>query len=819
MYKLLWFLFLSLPIAGISQRTNITGSIAGTLLDSITRQPVEYAAVGIIDMITRKVVDGAITDDEGKFRIDDLPMQPYEIQVNFVGYTPKTIKNVILSAEKPHYNAFAIYLAPEVQLLEEIRVLGEAALIEAKPDKIVYNAERDVTTAGGDASDVLRKVPLLTVDLDGNVSLRGSGNVRILVNGRPSGMFSSDVAEALKMMPADQIKSVEVITSPSAKYDGEGTAGIINIITKKKNIEGVAGSVDLTAGTRSNRANGNLNYGKGRFGLNISGGGHYSRPQTGESIFRREETTPGDASFLSQDGLSTSSRLGYRVHGGIEYNPSPSSSINTSVTLREFTHENENDVAAVYSINGNTIDAYDRLSDGISSRKGFDWELDYKLNFPKEGKEWSIALEVDNDLSNSDFDYLQEYSFPASLSLVREQNLNDRNNLEITLQTDYTHPFSDKVKFETGLKGTLRQIESDFQFQSFDPDLEQWQEVAERTDIFYYDQNVYAAYGSAVFQIGESINLIAGLRAELTDLQGSFEKFNSPFDNEYLSFLPNATISRKTGEFNLIKLSYNQRIQRPNQRHINPFIEYNDNRDISFGNPLLFPEKVHQVEFGSTFFIDGNMLNISLFGRRTEDLIENLLTIDNNGISSSTFYNFGQRSAVGVNVFGSLNLGEHLTLRGGVDVNAWKIDGDFGEEFLTNSGYDYNGRMNLTWSVTESLRVEGFTYFHSPYYTVQGKNPSWSMMSLGLKQELFKRRLTIGINVTEPFRENHIMERELEGDGFTQYSRSVRPIRSFGVNVGFRFGKLDFKERSGKKQINNNDLKEEYQGEPSMQGG
>lgn len=823
MLRYVFIILLIIPIDGFGQRpsehanSSIKGSISGMLIDSISNLPVEYAAIGILSAATDKVVNGTLTDVKGNFRISELPVGEYKIQISFIGYAVSTVRNISLTPARPDYAAGVIEITPETELLNEVLISGEAALIEARPDKIIYNAERDVTSAGGDASDVLRKVPLLSVDFDGNVSLRGSENVQILINGRPSGMFSSNVADALKMLPADQIKSVEVITSPSAKFDGEGTAGIINIITRKKNIEGFTGSADITAGTRANRANGSMNYGKGRFGVNFSGGGHYNNPQTGETSFRREENLNGTNSILSQEGTSRSSRLGYRMNAGLEYNINSFNTINSTISLRGYNSENYNDVLSEYLKSGVIEDSYSRVSDGNSSRAGWEYELDYKKTFTTEGQELSFTFEYDHDDNASDFSYNQLYSFPQSFDELVQENLNQNKQDEISVQTDYVHPFDEQFKLETGLKGTFRQINSDFNFNNFNSDLNLFVEDPERSDIFFYDQNVYAGYASASLQLGEKTNLISGIRLELTDIDGRFERFNSPFNNHYLSFLPNVTISRKTGKFNLIKASYNQRIQRPGIRHVNPFIEYNDNRDISYGNPLLFPELIHQVELGTTLFIKGNMLNISVFGRRTDDLIENLLTINDDGISESTYYNFGQRSALGVNVFGSLNVGKNLSLRGGVDVNTWKTDGDFDGEFLVNSGYDYNARLNLTWTVNKTLKLEGFTFLRSPTFTVQGRNPNWSMMSFGLKKELFKKRMTIGLNITEPFRENQIMIREIEGTGFYQYSRSVRPVRSLGINIGYRFGKLDFKERSGKRRGNNDDIKPE-EGE-QFQGG
>jgi ferric enterobactin receptor len=790
----------------------ITGAITGELVDSITRQTIEYASVGVFNATTQQVVDGTISDERGNFRIAELPPGRYNLQISFVGYRNKTVTGITLTDVKPDFNVGIIMLGPELQLLEAVEIVGEAALIEARPDKIVYNAEQDVTSRGGDAADVLRKVPLLTVDLDGNVSMRGSDNVRVLINGRPSSIFNNNLADALKMMPSDQIKSVEVITAPSAKYDGEGTAGIINIITKKKNVQGLAGSVDLTGGTRHNRGNVNVSYGKGRLGMNFSGGGHYSPTQEGTFESIREDQIFNTENVLTQDGANSSSRLGYRSNLGLQYNINKLNTISTSFQVRGHDSESENDVNARYTADGTLFEDYNRQVFNNSNRGGWDYELEYELKFDKEQQEFSVAVEIDRDFNHSEGEYFQQYSLPFNVADIEELNLNDGNNIETTADMDYTHPITESVLLEIGGRATLRDIESDFAFQEYDPDLGVWIENAERTDIFYYNQQVYAGYVSSTIKLGEQTTLIAGARYERTQIEGEYDQFEGAFENAYQNVLPNVTLSRKMGEFNQIKVSYNQRIQRPNQRHINPFIEYSDNRDVSFGNPGLTPELVHQVELGTNLFLKDNMISVSLFGRHTDDLIENLVSVNPNGISESTFENFGTRNAIGVNVFGSVNLGK-LSLRGGFDVNAWEVEGEFDNETLTNSGYDYNGRINATLEISKTLKAEGFAFFRSPTFTVQGKTPNWSTMSFGVRKEFFNRRLSLGINITEPFRENQPWEREVTGTDFYQYSKSLRPVRSFGVSLGYRFGKLDFKDRQNNRQRpNNNDLKDEDQG-------
>jgi ferric enterobactin receptor len=527
--SILFFFFLFIPFFFGQQPGNyqgrakgLTGVISGTLIDSITSEPVTFASVGILETTSGKVVNGGLSDDRGVFRINDVPEGQYTIQVSFIGYATKSIEGIELTPQHPDFNAGNISLSPESKLLEEVKVLGEAALIEAKPDKIVYNAEHDVTTRGGDASDVLRKVPLLAVDLDGNVSMRGSENVRILINGRPSGMFNSNIADALKMMPADQIKSVEVITAPSAKYDAEGTAGIINIITKKKNIEGLTGNTDVTTGTRSTRGNVNINYGKGRLGLNASGGGHFGYPQDGTSTLLREENLQSFTSILNQSGTTNTSRYGYRTGAGFEYNANAFNVINGSVSYRGGHNTNDNEILSQYNENEILVDSYLRKQESEFNRGGWDLELDFKHLFPKKDKEWSFSVELDRDNDHSDAEYGVYYVFPIDQVPTLDNNLNKGDNREWSIQTDYTHPFSDRWKVETGLKASLRNIESGFTYLQFDQDVMDWFINPERTDVFHYDQNVYAAYASSTSKIGEKSSVIAGLRMEVTNLYGAF---------------------------------------------------------------------------------------------------------------------------------------------------------------------------------------------------------------------------------------------------------------------------------------------------------
>jgi len=297
------------PGMGGSKTPKLKGKISGVLSDSLSNERVGYATITVKRAGKEKALTGLLTEDDGGFKIDDVTVGKYDLYISFLGYKERIIKGVELTKKKPDVNLGTILMEQDNVMLGEVEISADRALLEMKPDKIVYNAENDASVTGGDATDVLRKVPLLTVDPNGNVSLRGSENVKILINGKPSGMFSTNVADALKMFPADQIQKVEVITSPGAKYDGEGTAGIVNIITKKGNVEGVAGSIDASGGTRQNSLVASLNAGKGRFGSSANGSVYYSLPADGISEFTRTNTGLNPIT-IQQNGTTNTSRLG-----------------------------------------------------------------------------------------------------------------------------------------------------------------------------------------------------------------------------------------------------------------------------------------------------------------------------------------------------------------------------------------------------------------------------------------------------------------------------------------------------------------------------
>ncbi|MEN0004743.1 MAG: TonB-dependent receptor [Bacteroidota bacterium] len=780
-----------------SKGPSIIGTISGTLIDSTAGTPIEFATVVLIDSKTQKQLDGTITDNDGDFKLEKVKTGTYDISVSFLGYNTKTIKAVALTLEKPDANLKGILLSAEGVVLDAVEVTGQAAAIENKIDKIVYNPEKDVTTAGTDATELLRRVPLVSVDFEGNVSLRGSNNVLILINGKPSSIFSGNVSEALQSIPSDQIKKVEVITTPTAKYDGEGTAGIINIITKKKSVEGFTGALNTSIGNISNRANLSMSLARGRFGMNFNAGSWFSWPREGTSTFYREDN---DGNILQQDGTNTNNSYGPNGSVSAFYDINAYNSITSSLTFRGFGRNNEGTTQVVNT--GENTDVFERFNDSRSLRGGFDWSTDYRKTFKTPDQELVFAFQLSGAQSFTD-NTIDQVGNREGLrrDLLNE---NDGLNFENIFQADYTHPFKEGLKMETGVKAIIRDINSDFS--NFDNLTNQI--VADQTDVFNYEQDVLAGYISFNVNITEDFGLVAGARYEHTTIAGDFDSGEiTPFTNTYDNILPSIILSHKFKNFQTLKLSYSRRIQRPSLFFVNPFVNVADDRNISFGNPDLDPELTDQIDLSYNTFIKGIVLNASVFYRRTTDVIERFTTLNSQLARSETeFLNIGQNNSIGFNFFGSATIAKFWTLRGGFNLFTYDTESTAEGINLSNQAVLWNGNVNSSMDFGSGWRFEIFGFFRSPRQTIQGTRAAFQYYSMGARKE-FSKKLSLGIQVISPFNRDLRFPNSLVGDNFIQRSEFSVPFRSFNATLRWSFGKLDFKKKRVRSAIDNSDQK------------
>jgi len=787
----------------------IKGFIKGEVIDATEGIAVEYATIVLLSADGSKQITGTVSEAGGAFKLPDVPAGKYQMKVSFIGYKETVVPDVETTPKSPDLDLGQIKLGTDAVVLEGVEVVAEKALIENRIDKMVYNADQDATNQGGDATDLLRKVPLLSVDLNGNVSLRGSQNLQILINGRPSTIFASSIADALKSIPSDQIKSVEVITTPGAKYDGEGSGGIINIITKKKEAQGFTGTVNSSIGNLQNNAGLNLNALFGRFGLNGGVNSFWSWKRDADNVFLRTDLVDGaPVRELSQAGVSESGFLGLNGNLGAFYDFNAYNSINLSGRYNQFRRTNEGLTNGLLNnfTAGEMID-FSRFNDGLNRNSGFDGTLDYRKTFPdQKDRELVFAFQLSgqNTLTENEVDQ------NGDLSIYQRDLLNENDglNLEYTGQIDYVHPVSDKVKIETGVKAVLRRIDSDYLTRVKENDQSAFETDDRLTDFFQYDQDVTAVYLSSNFSLGKKWGIQAGARYERTTIGGEFASENPSFKNEYNNFLPSIIVNRKLSPFSNLKASFTQRIQRPSLSFINPFTAIADPNTLQIGNPDLEPELVDQYEVAYNTYIKGIVINASVYLRRTSDLIEPFLNLDDDGISSTTtFLNIGESDTYGTNVFTTFKLWKKVQLRFNVNYGRYNGSGLVGGERLERSANLLSGNAGGSYSLNDKISFDFFAFGRAAQQNLQGSNPAFSIFGIGGKYQI-SERTSLGLRIIEPFAPNKVFESDLAGPTFRQVSSFTIPFRSVGISFSHKFGQIDFKAQNRRSRVKNDDQKE-----------
>ncbi len=775
------------PGMGGPAKPTIAGRITVTVIDSATQKPIDYANVSLVKAKDNKPVNGGVTDEKGKVVLQNIAPDEYKLSVGFMGYKSKTIL-VKTTPEKPDQNLGTISISGTANTLNEVTVEGKKAMIENKIDRMVYNAEADATNAGGDATDVMRKVPMLSVDINGNVQLRGSA-VRVLINGKPSGTMANSVADALKMIPADQIKSVEVITSPSAKYDAEGSGGIINIITKKSNAQGVSGSVNANAGTRQNSGAFNLTAKTGRLSMNTALGTQLAYPQESGVDLLNQTTDNGVTSSISQSGLSDWSRQMFNGSLGLDYDFNLYHNISTNAKYNRF----YNGGPGESSLSINDV-AAKNIGKTDMSNGNLDWNVDYKNTSKKVGEEFSISGQLTE--GNNSNDFINTLNIPNLPERVTSSS-NDGRNKEYTAQTDYVYPFSKSVIFEVGGKGIFRTIESQYSSNS--------------AQNFDYNQNVGAAYSTISFNLTKKIQFKGGLRAEYTGIN-----INNGYKNDYFNVFPSAIISQTLNGSTTLKVSYNRRVQRPSLAYLNPFRNESNQFAVFQGNPLLDPELSNNFEVGYSTFIKGSIINASIFYRSTGRVIERANQVDAVDPQKvlTTFANVGTSNSYGFNVFASYNPKPKWTLMSNIAVNTYQVVNDL-TELNTGTFLNYNLFVRSANTFKKGWALEFYGVINGPGRTFQSKTDAMFFYGGAVKKEILKKKGTIGVNVLNPFNRDLNIKVVTQSKNSYQVQDIHYPLRFVAATFSYTFGRLKFTE---KKKIKNDDVKQDQQQGGQMGG-
>ncbi|HMG89244.1 MAG TPA: TonB-dependent receptor [Chryseolinea sp.] len=794
--------------------------VYGSVMDAESNQPVEFANIALIDPQTNKPVDGSVADDKGKFNIVKVVEGTYNVSISFIGYETQEIKSITVD-RKGDVNLGIVKISSSEKVLNEVVVEGQRDLIEERVDRTIYNAENDQTARGGDATDVLKRVPMLSVDLDGNVSLRGSQNVTVLINNKPSTIMASSIADALKQIPADQIKSVEVITSPSAKYDAEGTGGIINIITKKNTLQGATLNIDAGAGLRGSNLGLNGNYRKGKMGFSLGGFGRSMYNVTGS--FDNSQLTRDTIANIEYLNLQRADNRSNGLFGnytlGWDYDIDKKNSLAASVRFGARNNKTYQDNLLTEAYKDNTFTSSslrDVMSNDLSNT--IDVNLTYTHLYEKPQKEFSLMALYSKNNRNNDFENRTKEENGAEL-YKGFKNLNDSYNQEITIQADYQTPIGTNQMIEIGGKDIMRKAFSDYTYL----------EDADGSGVYFatdnsmltnnlnYDQNIVAGYLSYTVTLPKGYSFKAGTRYEYTTIDAYSKTEENIEIPSYGVLVPSANLSKKL-KSGTVKLAYNRRIQRPSIQFLNPNVQASNQIDISSGNPELDPEYTNNYELGYSTFIKGTSLNFTSFVRNTTGSIQRVRqTTAIEGQVLTTFQNIGTENAYGMSVFANVNIGK-LSLNGGGDIYYAMLDNNIDAQ---NEGWVASGRVFGSYNLTKGWGIQFFSFMRGRDVQLQGTRGGFGMYSLGIKKDLKDKKGSIGFGAENFFTPNFKIRSEQHTPTLDQNSLTIRNQLSFRVNFSYRIGKMnvDGSRPKRRRSIDNDDLKDGGGDNGGMEGG
>ncbi len=804
------------------------GKISGVVLDASNQTPVEFATVALALPDSDKPIDGAICDEKGRFVIHKVPNGTYKLIVSFIGYENTIVNNITITDKKSTVETGAIKMNTGNKELEAVTVEGQRALVEEKVDRTVYNAENDATARGGDATDVLKRVPLLTVDMDGNVTLRGNSNIRVLINNKPSTITASSVADALKQIPADQIKSVEVITSPSAKYDAEGSAGIINIITKKNTLQGLTLNIDGSAGYRGSNLGLNGNYRKKNMGFSLGGFGRGSYNVNGK--FTNSQATRdalGNESLTIQNADTRRNDLFGNLNFGWDYDINANNSLAASVRFGTRNGFNYQDNLTSQNFqNSNLISSSLRQVETDDNSGNLDASLTYNHLFKKPQREFSLMGQYSrNNRSNNFYNYILN---PADESVTqRLRNDNISFNEEMTLQADYQTPISTNQLLEFGAKGIHRKVSSDYTSYSALGATDPYAPAASSnlSNVFTYNQDIAATYLSYTYTSKSGYSFKAGTRYEYTTINANFATEKGPVViPSYNVMVPSANISKRLKNGSTLKLAYNRRIQRPSIQFLNPNVQFSNPYNISTGNPSLEPEYTNNYELSYSTAVKSVNLNFSTFMRNTDNAIQSIRTVIANDPSNpdtlaTTYKNIGREDAYGGSVFANINLSSKLMLNLGTDIYYAVLKNNDPNPLYTasNQGWVANFRLFGNYSIKNGWGLQFFSFYRGPQVLLQGTQGNFYVYSLAVRKEFNNKKGSIGVGAEQFLTPTMRIENTTKSANIDQKSVSELYNLNFKITFSYRIGKMSFDApRRRKRSINNDDLKE---GGGDMGGG
>lgn len=791
--------------------------VKGVLIDNNDQSPLPYATISIANESNPNTsIKKLATDDKGLFSTD-LVEGSYIISFQFVGMSSAT-RNLEIKNNDKSIDLGKIEMAESSTELDEVSVVAQRPLVKVEIDKLTYSAKDDPEATTSTVLDMLRKVPLVTVDGDDKIQLKGSSGFKIYLNGKPSNLISNNPSQVLKSMPANSIKDIEVITDPGAKYDAEGVTGIINIITDKRVDEGYSGSVGGNGDTFGGwGGNGYLSLKYGKIGFTGNGSYFMHRSPESTSTSNRKEFAPNPTNNLTQEGKSTSNGGGLYYNTQLSYEPDTLNLFNVSVG--QFGGKFKSKSTSEANSAGVRDFYYLQRNNSIGEFGSISASADYQRSFRKKGELLTVSYRFEKNPNDNEFEVVYDkvtgdgFYYPEG---YKQKSINDAGGVEHTTQIDYVNPLSKKHNIEAGFKYIFRDNTSRGDNTFFDVVDKTWKDDLSRKNDLDHKQQIASGYAGYAFKANK-FGVKVGVRGENTHQNIHFmtSQNDTTVHTDFFDVVPSAAFSYQLGMTETIRWGYNMRIYRPGIWYLNPYINNSNPNNISYGNPNLDAEQSHNFNINYGSFAQKFNFNAALSYSFSRNAITSFMFVDNEGVTHNTYRNIGRNQSIGLNGFASWTPTQmwKMTLNG--SLNYTDLQSTENKD-LRNSGVSGGGFANVTLTLPKDTRIMANGGLFSQRVQLQTKSSAFYFYSIGAMKSLINKKLDISLNISSPFNRTRKFTSTTNGEGFWQESIMNNPMRNVRLSVTYRFGDLKQSVKRVSRTISNEDL---LQGGSSQEGG
>lgn len=763
-------------------------TLSGKVIDKQTKTPLEYCTISILDSNTNQLVEGGITNTDGSFSIE-VTKGTYTVLIDYISFESKKIETLAIDSDK---DLGTVLMEINTQQLENVVVRGKTE-VEIRLDKRIYNVGKDLTIRGGTVSDVLDNVPSVTVDIEGNVALRGDQNVRILINGKPSSLVGVSGGEALRQLPAESIDKVEVITSPSARYEAEGSAGIINIILVKNKFGGFNGSLSSNiAYPKSFGISGNLNYRTKKYNLFLNSG-YNNGTSIGNSYYKSEFLKPEGNDELIENRVFDRNRVGWNTNAGIEYFITEKSSLTTSLFLSDRDNNNLSTNQLFSTDFGlETIETLrQEKEDEVSNT--FEFNMNFNHNFNDDGHKLSIDFQKENSEEIEDGDVFVNEIAPNPNKKMGETVLTDETFDQILFQADYVNPFSESGQFEAGFRTVLKdrvilyELTNEVTSGNFEIN-------TDLSNTLEYQENIYAAYS----QYGNKVDKFSyffGLRFEQTEITINQKTGNQEIKNSYGDLFPTINLSYELTNSQSITLGFNRRISRPRGRFINPFPSRSSATNLFQGNPNIQPSYSNGVDLGYLKRWDQISLNGSVYFTRQTDVFIFILedTGDKTMVGETLVpilrrypINLASQNRYGFELNSSASISKKWRVNGNINFFANDLKGSHNGKIYDKKSASWSGRLSNTLTLPKKIDWQTNVFYRGPREDAQNKSKGFASVSTAISKDVLKDDGTITFRISDVFNSQR-RRSNLLTENVKNYSEFQWREPSYTLNFTYRF--------------------------------